>query len=84
MEEAEAFLKKTKAKHFKNPYDCCITKEYVHAIYFDCISDEIFNSLEKDIQLKETVINKKKKLFLSEKQYVAEEFDRIKRGSFRT
>jgi len=60
MEEAEAFLKKTKAKHFKNPYDCCITKEYVHAIYFDCISDEIFNSLEKDIQLKETVINKKR------------------------
>ena len=59
MEEAEAFLKKTKAKHFKNPYDCCITKEYVHAIYFDCISDEIFNSLEKDIQLKKTVINKK-------------------------
>ena len=59
MEDAEAFLKKTKAKPFKNPYDCYITKEYAHMIYFDSISDKVLDSLEDDIQLKKTIIYKK-------------------------
>lgn len=59
MEDAEAFLKKTKAKPFKNPFDCCITKEYAHMFFLDSVNDEIFNSLENDIQLKKTIIYKK-------------------------
>lgn len=60
IEDAEAFLKKTKAKSFKKPFDCYIAKEYSHTSSLDCISDEIFNSLDNDIQLKKTVIYKNK------------------------
>lgn len=59
MEDVEAFLKKTKAKPYKNPFDCYITKEYTHSLFFDSVSDEILNSLENDIQLKKTIIYKK-------------------------
>lgn len=59
IEEAEEYLKKTKAKQFKNPFDCCITKEYIPNAFIDSVSDETFKLLEKDIQLKKTVIYKK-------------------------
>lgn len=59
IEEAEDYLKRTKAKQFKNPFDCCITKEYHSYSFISDISDEIFNSLDNDIQLKKTVIYKK-------------------------
>ena len=61
IEEAEDYLKKTKAKQFKNPFDCCITKEYRHYPFLCDISDETFKLLEKDIQLKKTIINQHKK-----------------------
>lgn len=53
-------FKKTKAKPYKNPFDCYITKEYTHSLFFDSVSDEILNSLENDIQLKKTIIYKNK------------------------
>lgn len=61
MEDAEAFLKKTKARSFENPYTCRITRCYVHyGDFINAISDETFKSLEKDIQLEKTIINKKR------------------------
>lgn len=60
IEEAEDYLKRTKAKQFKNPFDCCITKEYHSYTFISDISDKTLKLLEKDIQLKKTVINENK------------------------
>lgn len=57
LKEAEAFLKKTKTKDLRNPFRCCITKEYLGYSSLDELPDAIFEGLElKDLELKKTVI----------------------------
>lgn len=57
FKEAETFLKKTKSKEFKDPFMCCITKEY--SFYDDVrkISDITFEGLDlKDLEVRKTIV----------------------------
>lgn len=59
IEEAEEYLKRSKAKQFSNPFDCCITKEYYSYAFISDISDETLRQIKEPIKLKKTKIYQK-------------------------
>lgn len=57
--EAETFLKKTKSKDFKNPFECKITKEYNSYDNVKDISDITFKGLTLgDLEIQKTIVIK--------------------------
>lgn len=59
QKEAEIFLNKSKSKVFKNPFNCCITKEYNSYDNVKDISDITFKGLTlEDLEIQKTIVIK--------------------------
>lgn len=59
LQEAENYIKKSKSKDFKNPFEVGITKKYYPSYSVDNISDEILKQVKEPIKLKRTKIYEK-------------------------
>lgn len=59
LQDAENYIKKSKSKNLKNPFEITITIKYESYYSVDHISDETLKQIKETIQLKRTRIYEK-------------------------